>query len=103
MDSTPRESKPIAPPIGAASDQAPSGNGAAKAKLVRILSGGGHVSGGFQGRLRSSEVGALQKQWVEFVATHRSELAAGRKFKTGDGSGFDALISPGWQFTLPNK
>ena len=66
--------------------------------LVQIISGGGHISGGFN---TLNDTNAMRTRWMDFVARHRSELVAGRTFKPGDGSGFGELIAPGWQFYPP--
>lgn len=66
--------------------------------LVKIVSGSGHVSGGFGAENEKSEPMRMQREWTEFIARHRAELAAGRAFKPGDGSSFGDLILPGWQF-----
>jgi len=68
--------------------------------LFEIVSGGGHVSGGFSDDI---DTGTQKARWQQFIVQHRSELEQGRRFAPNDDSGLGALLSAGWQFYPPNE
>ena len=67
--------------------------------LWRIISGGGHISGGFRNSLDMQLMQTLKARWTTFVEEHKEDLKARRRFTPEQVP--KELLPEGWRFYPP--